>query len=828
MSELSEFRGSQPYKSELAWEAIAGDGEVRALMRARDWTATPVGSPDAWPQSLRAIVRVMLTSRFAMWMAWGSDLTFFCNDAYLPTVGIKRDWVIGSRSDRVWAEIWPDIGPRIGHVLSTGQATWDEALLLYLERAGFAEETYHTFSYSPLADDDGDIAGMLCVVAEVTEKVIGERQLAVLRDLGVKLAGAATRVELMSALEACLAADPRDLPFALAYLSDGTSGKSKLTAAHGIGKNASQSFLSISEDPAAIWPLDPVLRGGEPMNVEVPKSLIGGLKLEHWQSAPKQAIAVPTKGAEGEAPVGVLVAGLNPHRSFDTGYRGFIELLTGQLSAAVARADDYERERARATALAEIDRAKTAFFSNISHEFRTPLTLMIGPLEDALADARASVKEQQDRINIAHRNALRLLRLVNTLLDFSRIEAGRVQATFRPTDLSALTAEIASGFRSTIERAGLRFVVETKSLTRPVHADRDMWEKIVLNLLSNAFKFTWQGEIAVTLREADGRAQLMVRDSGGGIPENELPKLFERFHRVEGAHGRSFEGSGIGLALVYELVRQHGGGISVESEVGSGTTFTVSVPFGTNHHPVDRVEAGDDDVATTARVSSFVEEALRWLPASATGALLESGSAVDISCESEALPDAARRRILIADDNADLRDYIARLLTEKGYEVDVVADGQAALATLSASKPDLILTDVMMPRLDGFGLLRAVREHPDFRELPVLMLSARAGEEAKVDGLAAGADDYLTKPFSARELVARVASNIAMARVRRKAADAIKLSEAALREVNEQLEARVAHAIAEREKVEDALRQAQKMEAVGQLTGGIAHDFNNF
>ena len=638
-------------------------------MRGRDWTSTPVGPPEAWPPSLRTIVRVMLTSRFAMWMAWGPELTFFCNDAYLPTVGIKREWVIGSRSDRVWAEIWPDIGPRIEHVLSTGQATWDEALLLYLERAGFSEETYHTFSYSPLADDHGKIAGMLCVVAEVTERVIGERQLAVLRDLGVRLAGAATRVELMSALEACLGAQPRDVPFALAFLRDATGDELRLTAAHGIGnERAAQLFAASTRDWTSKWPLDRVLRGGESLNIDVPEDLIDELKLDHWQSSPDRAIAVPIKGAEGEAAVGVIVAGLNPHRAFDVSYRGFMELLTGQLSAAVARADDYERERARAAALAEIDRAKTAFFSNISHEFRTPLTLMIGPLEDALVDPAAPAAAQLERVEIAHRNALRLLRLVNSLLDFSRIEAGRVQATFRPTDISALTAEIASGFRSAIERAGLRFTVDARPLASPVFVDREMWEKIVLNLLSNAFKFTWEGEIAVSLREVDGRAQLTVHDTGVGIPEDELPKLFERFHRVEGAHGRSFEGSGIGLALVNELVKLHGGTISVESALGHGAVFTVSVPSGSAHLPADRVQAAEDHAASTAGVSSFVEEAIRWLPASSTGALLETESAIDIPQEAAPLAEAAGRSVLVVDDNTDLRDYIARLLTEKGYE----------------------------------------------------------------------------------------------------------------------------------------------------------------
>ena len=309
---------------------------------------------------------------------------------------------------------------------------------------------------------------------------------------------------------------------------------------------------------------------------------------------------------------------------------------------------------------------------------------MIGPARGRARRLRAPAAVQLDRVDIAHRNALRLLRLVNSLLDFSRIEAGRVQATFRPTDLAAFTAEIASGFRSAIERAGLRFVVAMSPLPGPVYADRDMWEKIVLNLLSNAFKFTWEGEIAVSLREAEGNAQLIVRDTGVGIPDSELPKLFERFHRVEGAHGRSLEGSGIGLALVSELVRQHGGRISVESAVGRGTVFTVTVPFGAAHLPADRIETGEERVAAPARVSSFVEEALRWLPAGAR----------PTRCSEPGRPSAFRKRrrrfrrppavrVLVADDNADLRDYIARLLTEKGYEIEVAGDGHAALAALS-------------------------------------------------------------------------------------------------------------------------------------------------
>ncbi len=541
-------------------------------MRARDWDSTPLGAPSGWPSTLRAVVGVMLTSRFAMWMAWGAELTFLCNDAYLPTVGIKRDWVIGSRSDKVWAEIWPDIGPRIDHVLSTGQATWDEALLLYLERRGFAEETYHTFSYSPLADDAGRNAGMLCVVAEVTEKVIGERQLATLRDLGSRLGAASTRAEVMASLEVCLVDEPRDMPFAAAYLVDSGGKQAELAAAHRLERSspAAPPVIALdSRDP--LWPLD--LAAAGPALVSVPREAVADLRLDHWQAPPAQALIAPIVSAQGGSPLGFLVAGLNPHRAANAYYRGFVELLAGQVSAAIVRADDYERARARVKALAEIDRAKTAFFSNVSHEFRTPLTLMLGPLEDALAEAGTLPEDQRQRLDVAHRNALRLLRLVNSLLDFSRIESGRVQASYRATDLAALTADLAASFRSATDRAGLRLIVDAPPLSEPVYVDQDMWEKVVLNLVSNAFKFTFHGEIAVELREAEGQARLTVRDTGTGIPQAELPRLFERFHRVENARGRSFEGSGIGLALVQELVNLHGGQISVVSEPGRGSAF---------------------------------------------------------------------------------------------------------------------------------------------------------------------------------------------------------------------------------------------------------------
>ena len=519
------------------------------------------------------------------------------------------------------------------------------------------------------------------------------------------------------------------------------------------------------------------------------KSVIGAdIPTGPWAEAASQAVVFPILPTGETGRAGVLIVGLNPYRLFDHNYRGFIGLVAGQISSAIANAQAYEEERRRAEALAEIDRAKTTFFSNVSHEFRTPLTLMLAPIEDMLNDASepALAPVHRSRLETAHRNSLRLLKLVNSLLDFSRIESERVQADFEPTDLAKLTAELASSFEFATEKAGLSLRIDCPALTQPVYVDREMWEKIVLNLLSNAFKFTFEGEIAVEMGVSpDGQfAETTVRDTGVGIPGSELPRLFERFHRVEGQRSRSFEGSGIGLALVQELVKLHGGSIRAESECGKGATFIVSLPFGTAHLPAERTGTERSPASTSLRPEAYVEEALRWLPQS--DAVDPDGPADRADAAPELI--AGRRtdgaRVLVADDNADMRNYIRRLLGAR-WTVEAVSDGQAALEAIRARKPDLVLTDVMMPGLDGFELLRELRSDQELRDLPVIVVSARAGEEARVQGLDAGADDYLTKPFSARELVARVNANFEMARVRRDAAEALRARTAELEAVLE-------------------------------------------
>ena len=358
---------------------------------------------------------------------------------------------------------------------------------------------------------------------------------------------------------------------------------------------------------------------------------------------------------------------------------------------------------------------------------------------------------------------------MNTLLDFSRIEAGRMQARYEPVDLAAFTADLASVFRSAIERAGLSYEVDCAALPEPVYVDREMWEKVVLNLLSNALKFTFDGAISVTLAAADGQATLRIADTGIGVAADEMPRLFERFHRIPSARSRSNEGSGIGLALVRELVGLHHGTITADSTAGAGTAFTIRLPFGHDHLPAANVApaAGPDMVSAAA--DPFVEEALRWLPGSEIPleALPPAAGAQLRESHGGAGPagPASTARILLADDNADMREYLQRLLRAH-YEVAAVADGLTALDAVRASLPDLVISDVMMPGLDGLALVAALRSDPRTADVPVLLLSARAGQEAAIEGLEAGADDYLVKPFSAAELLARVRANVELAQLR--------------------------------------------------------------
>jgi signal transduction histidine kinase/CheY-like chemotaxis protein len=631
------------------------------------------------------------------------------------------------------------------------------------------EEVYATFGYSPiLGDDSQTIEGVFCACTETTGRIIGVRLLATLRDLGTRLA------EQRSAELACqdaaeiLRGNPLDVPFAVIYLldEDGTSARRVAGTRLPDGSTAFPKNHPVHDGDATTgpWPLRRVVETQQRYQVSDLPSTAGVFPAGPWPDPVETAFVLPLAAPTQPRPAGFLIAGVSSRRVLDADYRSFLDLVAGHIATSIAEARAFEAERKRAEALAEIDHAKTTFFSNVSHEFRTPLTLLLSPIEEVLARGELSSDVRQ-LLTLPHCNSLRLLRLVNTLLDFSRVEVERIQASYEPVDLPSLTAGIASNFDTGCELAGLTLEVGCPPIPEPVYVDREMWEKIVLNLLSNAFKFTLEGRIEVVMRRDAPNVSLTVSDTGVGIPETELPRIFERFHRIEGQRGRTYEGTGIGLALVQELVRQHSGEIAVHSHIGQGTTFTVTIPLGSSHLPTDRISAPRMLASSATGAQAFVEEALRWLPADGGETSLSESVIQDIVPTVLEQSAKDRAHVLLADDKADMRDYVSRLLSPH-WEIEAVADGQAALEAARRRKPDLVLTDVMMPHLDGVALLSAVRRDPQLWDVPVILLSARAEEDARAEGLGAGADDYLVKPFSARELIARVSSHLALSRVR--------------------------------------------------------------
>lgn len=725
--------------TDLAAQSLfSGPGDTLSHLRSRDWSSTSLGPVSGWPTELLSAVRTVLSSRLPMLIWWGPDLIQLYNDAMIPLLGDKHPVALGQRAVHCWPEAWADVGPLAADVTAGEGATLSKDFLLFLRRHGYLEETYWTFSYSPIVNATNEVLGILVATSDVTARVVGERRLATVYELGTM-----SRAELTSLKEGARAAlevmagNRPAMPFAACYLLDGD--ELQLADAYGLVSGTEACPLTVPR--SASMAIARVARTGSSQMFDL-RALarpgdVSASPLGH--AVPTLAMLMPLTISGDADPVGVLMMGVNPYRGVDAVYRSFFGLVARQVSTLLSDSRAHEQQLRRAEMLAQLHESKTKFFHNVSHEFRTPLTLVLGALGGSLADSSSDgASPDAEAIDAARRAALHLDRLVDALLTFAQAEGGALVAHREPTDIAQLTQDCSSMFRSAVELAGLSLSIDVPP-SASVDIDPEMWSRIVLNLLSNAFKFTKEGSIDVRLRVSGKEAALAVSDTGIGIESHELDRVFERFHQVASATSRTGPGAGIGLALVADLVSAHNGRVDVKSVPGQGSTFTVSLPLSST------VATGVAPRRMSDRLRGQVLSDLPALVVSSEDAVADGFS----SSPSE------ERHILVVEDNDDLRRYLVRLLRDDGWKVTEALDAESALAL--TSMPDLVLSDVMLPGMDGLALVRAMRANPELSRTPIILLTARAGTDSAATGLRAGADDYMVKPFEPAELLARLA-----------------------------------------------------------------------
>jgi signal transduction histidine kinase/DNA-binding response OmpR family regulator/PAS domain-containing protein len=714
-----------------------------------DWSATALGPVAGWDEDLRAAVRTVLPSAVPMLLWWGPELIQLYNPAYAQLAGGKHPAAAGQPAADSWAEIWHAVGPLAHAALAGGPASYSEAMLLLMNRYGYPEETYWTFSYSPIFASDGRVAGVFVATSDVTAGVVQGRRLQTLRHLGTLSAAAAGGVaELCRDAADVVGRNRGSVPFTALYTLDDAGTAAVLQGYNGLRPAPADRI----ELDAATVP-GRTVRSGQAELVAITE--VTGLAL-HPQPGPlgaklpEQVLVAPlTAGTDGRV-TGLACLGMNPYRPIDDDYRAFVGLIAGRVSTLISDAAAYQAERQRAKSLLELDLAKTRFFQNVSHEFRTPLTLLINVLHEVIAKNASG--DQADRLEMAERATLRLRRLVDALLDFAQAEAGTLMPARQPCDLASMTAELAGMFSSAAESAGLKLKLRIDPPPGPVLMDREMWSQIVLNLLSNALKFTDVGAITVTLRHESGSVELTVSDTGIGIPDHQLASVFERFHQVSSSTARTREGAGIGLSLVRDLATALGGTVTVTAPENAGSTFTVVVPAPVVDTDPAQVE---DDAA-----QRFSPTASALVNAAAAGR--------NTAGVTEHLPDPAATapagRLLLIEDDADLRAYLVRLLTGDGWTVYAAPDVVGALS--APVTPQLVLSDVMLPGTSGIEFVKLLRADDRLSRLPVILLTARAGSDSAAEGLSAGADDYVVKPFDPKELIARIRVHYELSQLR--------------------------------------------------------------
>jgi signal transduction histidine kinase/DNA-binding response OmpR family regulator len=747
---MTESFGAQEEPTvDLSAVGSSNGKSMRAVYDQVDWSATPLGPQNTWPALLRLLVDLCLDSEFPVQISWGPDLLVLYNDAYIPLLGAdKHPWALGRPAGEVGPHLWPASDEHLREVMETGRAYHSVDQQLIINRHGYPEEAYFTFSLSAIRDADGTIVGLFNAITETTQHILYERRLQVLRRLGaMSITADDSLPSTCRAAVEVIGKNRKSVPFAAVFLAQAPNQSPQRVAGYGFDEAVASACELVAAAPMN-GPVLEVLEHGGTVLVSGLRERYPGLFVPGplGPLTPDQAFVLPVVMLGRREPIGALVLGINPYWRPDEAYTAFAAMAARQLGVTITDAVSYQNERRRQQALEELDRVRTEFFQNVTHELRAPLTMLLTPLQDILDEPGVVLPAAaRDTVETSVRAGDRLQRVVDALLDVSRAESGPLIPDRQEIDLALATADVVEGFRPTAEeRLSLRLDLPPEPLR--AYVDRTMWTAIVTNLVNNALKYTPAGAVSVSLTGDDSQVVLTVADTGVGIPLDEQAHIFERFHRVAGDQQ---PGSGIGLALVADMTAAHGGSVEVASELGQGSQFVVRLP--------------------------------RYDGSSEAASLAEDSAAT--LADDEASPD--RPRLLIIEDEPDLRAYLARLFTKDRYAVEAAGDAETALAWLhdhADDPPDMVITDVMLPGQSGLDVLALIRLDPGTARLPVVVLTARADAESAVEAFAAGADDFVSKPFNSAELLARVRAHYEMNQLRDLAVDAAQTTVGQLRQ----------------------------------------------
>lgn len=702
------------------WAGLERHGEMGRRFVEFDWAATEMGPLDDWPFELRVAVDMCLGTLFPTSIRVGETLMMIYNDASRTIYGEDRFLrALGQPGAVIWPETAAQVGDLIAAVKATGRPHFFADRPLYLNRAVESEECYFTVCFSAVTDAGGAVLAVVATFVETTRQVLAERRLSTLARLGRAISQSGTESDLAGAALPVLAENAADHPAGALY---------RIPRDDDAAPRALAEF-GVLEDAAGI--------------LAVVRSCVSTGRIQYDGTLH----AFPITAPEQQRPSHVLVVRHNDARPWDGELETYLGLLAGTIGAALIDQGELWAERRQVARAAAVDAAKSAFFAGVNHELRTPLSLISAPIENLFERRSELAPDVARQVDLIRANTGRLARMVDAMLDFSRMEAGRLVPDLETADVAEQIRTLAASFAPAVEQAGLRFVVDVPDLTQPALVDADFLERIVLNLLSNAVKFTAAGTVELKVSERVGHYRIEVTDTGFGIDTEDHDRIFARFERLAPPAGaRATWGAGIGLAMVSQLTELLGGSVRLHSVLGEGSTFEVTLPF---VPPAEPGESGQS--VTPRRVESFLAELDR--------------PAEPVFAEEDGLP-----RLLVVEDDVQMAGFLADSLAD-AYEVEVAGNGEAGLEALRARRADIVLSDVAMPGMDGLELVRLIRADPALRELPVLLLSARTDDEASGSGLSGGADDYIGKPFTVSDLRSRLAAHLSRARERNLDAD---------------------------------------------------------